>query len=142
MISMLIHLSSYEGVNVLVSAWLDNRRPRPTTEIEIIEHTATRPDAKNEKPILHQLEPTDLVKNNDPARFDSEKTQRVKLETKAREFGLTKNQTSLLNLVKKSQRLPTENTATGDGEPVPEFARHMATGNTQTSASLNTHPTV
>ncbi len=129
-ISVLIHLSSYEGVNILVTNWLETRRPRNTTEIELVQNDPpTVEKALKEKPILHQLDALNPIDNDQPARFDSEKTQRVKVETKARDFGLTRNQT----VQKNSKILKQEKKMALDSDSVPEFVRYV--GGTQSHNS-------
>lgn len=123
-LSLLIHLSSYEGVNVLVTHWLKERKPQETLEIQVIENPIVEKiTSPTKKPLVHQLEPFKPIENNKLSRFESEKTQRVLKETKAREFGLTKNKTSASSSAFPQQaKVPTFES--GD---TPEFARRIET---------------
>lgn len=73
-----------------------------------------------EKPIIKQLEPQNQIINDDSlARFDSEKTQRVKEETQADKLGLTRNASQKMRMQKGQQTLTSQE---NDGD-LPEFTR-------------------
>ncbi len=121
-ISILLHLSSYEGVNVLVTDLLVRHKPQPTTEIELVENNQDAPKLQEkERPIIHQLEPARVVKSTAPARFDSEKKQRVEKETKARELGLSRNKSASSISPFPQQMKPISRTSSDN----PEFALHV-----------------
>ena len=121
-ISLLIHLCSYEGLDAWVSSWLKQNQKPPATVIELVDQSATKKvSSLKDRPIVHQLDPIRPIENKKVARFESEKTQRVQQETKAREFGLTKNKLTPPSApISKTDKAPAS-------EPgiEPEFVRHV-----------------
>lgn len=117
-LSVIIHLSLRSGVFTLAH-FVETRKFQPLYEVVL---TETPPAPENfrpkEKPIIKQLDPLpqNIINDNSMARFDSEKTQRVRQETKARNLGLTQNASQSM------RSRPTENPPNEDSE-MPEFTR-------------------
>ena len=131
-ISVLFHLSSYEGVNVLVSDLIDRQKPKPIIEVELIEKAVKAPvNQAKEKPILHQLDPVKVTKSTAAARFESEKNQRVEKETKAQELGLSQNK-SISSMSPFPQQMKVIKSDRGDS---PEFAQHVQNTTSTATAS-------
>lgn len=107
------------------------------TQVEIVENNPSKPKHKEkERQIIKQLEPEKPIDSDDQARFESEKTQRVKVETKASQIGLTSNKTSKASSRgeteqprKPQQPQPQKNRA-DDGD-LPEFTRLVSGKNSQ-----------
>ncbi len=131
-LSLLVHFCSYEGLDAWVSSFLKQNQKPLVTEIELVDQPATKKvTTSKDRPIIHQLEPIRPIENKKIARFESEKTQRVQLETKAREFGLTKNKSSASpNTISKADKSPAS-------EPgiEPEFVRHVRATSTPSASS-------
>ena len=131
-ISLLIHLSSYEGLNAWVSSWVKQNQKPPVTEIELIDQPVTKKSSPTkDRPIVHQLEPDRPVENKKIARFESEKKQRVQLETKARDFGLTKNKSATsTKALSKTDKAPASELGIE-----PEFVRQVRSATTPSATS-------
>lgn len=89
-------------------------------EVTLVEEKDVAIEKNNEKPLIKQLDPpaNQIINDESLARFDSEKTQRVKEETKARDLGLTRN-ASQRSLAQKSRPTPPVEV----GDDLPEFTR-------------------
>lgn len=105
------------------------------TQVEIIENKPTPKSKTFEKPIVKQLDPIKPTEEKKEARFESEKTQRVAIETKASQLGATKNEIpsqAQKNSNQESKRNE-KNQKTNSGESeLPEFARAV---NSKTSSA-------
>ena len=132
LISILVHIGSYEGVNVLVTDLIARQKPQPTTEIELVEKAPELPTLQSkEKPIIHQLDPVKVIQSKAQARFESEKTQRVEKETKAQELGLSQNKSSS-SISSIPQQMKVISQERGDN---PEFARAVQSATQNSSQS-------
>lgn len=90
-LSLLIHLLLAGGLQLVPLEWSNINQPE-LTEIVLVKKDDQTLD--NERQMVREsLPPEKLLKDNtdDPARFSSEQTKRVILETKARDIGLTRN---------------------------------------------------
>lgn len=130
-ISLILHLTSYTGVSLIPTSWYQDKKP-DLTQVEIIEEKpAERKQRERQKQMIKQLEPKEKISTNDPARFESEKTQRVKKETKASLSGLTSNQVSKASQAqnenkqpsKSQQQQPPQQQPSEQGGDLPEFTR-------------------
>ncbi|MBC7742952.1 MAG: TonB family protein [Bdellovibrionaceae bacterium] len=118
-LSVIIHLTLRSGIFTLANL-VEVRKRNPLTEIVLVEkEVEPKNNESREKPIIKQLDPVDQVDNdNSLARFDSEKTRRVREETRAREIGLTRNASFKSKNGKAMPAKPPE-----ESSEVPEFAR-------------------
>ncbi len=117
-LSIIIHLSLRSGIFTL-ARFHENRARNPQFEVLLVDQpTESKPEKNLVKPIIKQLNPApnQIINDNSMARFDSEKTQRVRQETKARALGLTQN-ASQASRAQKQQSPPDD-----QGE-LPEFTR-------------------
>ncbi len=120
-LSIIIHLSLRSGIFTLAHYVEKHEKKDPLYEVVLVEETNEEAVEKNySKPIVKQLDPlpNQIINDNSLARFDSEKTQRVKEETQARELGLTRN-SSQKALAQKAQQVPPPDR----GDDLPEFTR-------------------
>ena len=135
LISFILHLTSYTGISLIPESWYKSSESKNLTQVEIIEtpKNEKQPHHQNQKPIVKQLEPQNPVMDSDAiARFESERRQRVKEETKATLSGLTKNaaaQAMLAQQQKNPQNQNQQRQQTNENKPrtndgdLPEFAR-------------------
>ncbi|MBC7467666.1 MAG: energy transducer TonB [Bdellovibrio sp.] len=125
-ISLILHLTSYTGLNLIPTSWYKDQKP-DLTQVEIIEEKpAQRKAREKQKQMIKQLDPKDQISTNDPARFESEKTQRVKKETKASLSGLTSNQVSKVSQGQGENQQPSkpqQQQPREQGGDLPEFTR-------------------
>lgn len=106
-LSLLIHLLHIGSLYLVPPHWLDQWTPLESQDvvIDLIEQESKNPSRQ----IVRQVPPpTSISEENDiPARFLSEKRQRVLLETRAQNSGLTQNREArpkfLENAKEKSQ---------------------------------------
>ncbi len=115
-LSIAIHIFIYLLMNFLPASWTQNPFLEPrleTTEVEIIDKPF---DQKNTRQVVRQPVVPEKIKFRDEAqaRFLSEQRQRVLLETKARETGLTQNRQASHPL---PQRPPQKETSTSPKDP-------------------------
>lgn len=143
-LSVLVHLLLSEATLYVAGRFHPPRDLKEVTEIELSEEP--KPDPLQQKlerarQLVKQLNRTveEMKKPTAPARFESEKTQRVKLETKAAIFGLTKNSKFIPAQAKAAQTADKaeqeKKEVPKDGE-LPEFARAKASV-TQVPVSQN-----
>lgn len=130
LISVATHLLLKAGLFSLADYFGHPDYTDRSTEVELVE---TRPETDSyQKPIIKQLEPANPVDNdNSQARFDSEKTQRVQKETKARELGLTQNATT-----KKNNQPQKEKNSRDEVGDLPEFTRMNSPNSNSSQQSL------
>lgn len=129
-LSLIFHLTSFEGVNLLADSWLKPLTAPKPTEVELLEKTPPKKMEQQERPIVRQLAPLKPIDSKVKARFESEKQQRVQVESQARQFGLTQNQTTPSNKLPNQKQY--ESTNQGD---LPEFTRHAGSQATTSSVS-------
>jgi len=115
--SILLHLTSLTGLSLYAPNTFGNH-VADVTEIDFIEDSDLEKIAPAEKPVVKQLDSDNSLNADNEARFSSEKTQRVKVETKASQIGESRNQSTSQG---EKQKPPVES----DGE-VPEFARAVS----------------
>ena len=120
-LSIIIHLSLRSGLFTL-ARYVEARTPKnPLLEVTLVNEPAEESpkNRKFEKPIIKQLDPPadQIINDQSTARFDSEKTQRVKQETRAAQLGLTRNATQ-----KSAEQKPRPPAQQTEGD-LPEFAR-------------------
>ncbi len=128
-LSVLVHVILSEATLYMAHHFYKSRAPFETTEIELAEEPKADPlqeKLDRARKLVKQLNRTveEMKKPTAPARFESEKTQRVKLETKANIFGLSQNNKFV---PPKAQAAEVgKKLFAKDGE-LPEFARMKAT---------------
>ncbi|MBL7672198.1 MAG: TonB C-terminal domain-containing protein [Bdellovibrionaceae bacterium] len=106
MVSLAVHLAYVWGLALVPESWLRApvETPRNEVAVELISPAKDDNQKKSNKELLKEIlkkekqfvrqtetEETFLANNKEKVRFKSEKEQRVLLETRAREVGLTKN---------------------------------------------------
>jgi TonB family protein len=92
-LSIIIHLSLRSGVFTLAH-YFENKKRNPAYEVVLVDKPEeSKPEPNFVKPIIKQLDTpaNQIINDQSLARFDSEKTQRVRQETKVRQIGLTRN---------------------------------------------------
>jgi TonB family protein len=127
-LSILVHLILSEATLYVANRFYQGRSNIETTEIELAEEPQADPlQEKLDKArrLVKQLSRTveEMKKPTAPARFESEKTQRVKIETKASIFGLSQNSKFIPQQAKAAE--VEKKLFAKDGE-LPEFARTKA----------------
>lgn len=131
--SLLVHLISYTGFEFFVPA----RPPNPlstVTEFELVEDDELNKLSADEKPVIKQLDSTNSMFAADDARFSSERTQRVQLETRVAEIGPTQNRG--VQPRNNTTEMPKPQPRSNDGS-LPEFARSLNSApNTNLRSSL------
>lgn len=135
-LSVLVHLLLSEAT-LYVAGHFNGRHHSEITEVTLEELPAQTPlQEKIEKArqLVKQLNRTveEMKKPTAPARFESEKTQRVKLETKASIFGLSKNS----KFVPPHPKTIEEKKQLNKDGDLPEFARAKASA-TEVPVSQN-----
>ncbi len=118
-LSIIIHLTLRSGLFTLAH-YYEAKAKSPQFEVVLVDKK-DEPAQKNKiRPIIKQLvvPPDQIINDNSLARFDSEKTQRVKEETKARNLGLTRNASQLQAAQKAQRQQPIESDS-----DLPEFTR-------------------
>lgn len=138
-ISVAIHLVLKSGLFTLADYYLSEHRLPAVTQIELVESQEREPTKT--RPIIKQLKPLDPVDNdNSQARFDSEQTQRVAKETKARNVGVTRNSNKGPKPSQASEDQKSDHSKNSqpkiDDEDLPEFTK-MNFSNPQQFASQN-----
>ncbi len=119
-LSVIIHLALRSGIFTLAH-YVEFKKPNPVTEIFLVEKETKKEKEKFDKPIIKQLDSTEIINDKSLARFDSEKTQRVKQETTVRNLGLTKNP-----VFKSTPHVKAPPTPPSQDDELPEFARASA----------------
>ncbi len=115
--SLLVHLTSYTGYELFVPPLSDN--PLTTvTEFDLVDQVTKPEPNPAEKQLVKQLDSPNSLFAPEEARFSSEKTQRVKFETRVKEIGPSQNKSTTAS--HGVQPLPA---AEDDG--IPEFARSL-----------------
>lgn len=89
------------------------------TEFELIEDAELNFD---EKPVIKQLDSPNSILADEDARFSSEKTQRVQVETRVQEIGPTQNKSVE---TKNSSKKIVKSVPQSDEGFLPEFARTL-----------------
>ncbi len=123
-LSVLVHLTSYTGFTLLKLPPSQNSLTT-VTEVEIVNNSDLKKLNDSEKPIIKQLDSTNSLFAEDKARFSSEKTQRVQIETKARSIGATQNRSAAAENLPDPKHL-------ADESELPEFTKSI---NTKTNAN-------
>lgn len=99
-VSLALHLAYVWSLSLVPASWLQaQQNPEPAQPISIDLVTAEKtaasspPKLETKQQFVRQAQPEDsfLTNNKEKARFKSERDQRVLLETRAKEIGLTKN---------------------------------------------------
>lgn len=113
-------MGSYTGVSLIPTDWYMPTDLNELTQVEILEKPTPERSQPQEKrrQNIQKLDPIKPIASNDPARFESENTQRVEKETRAARLGMTANAGTPAKSQTKQQ--PTEKSDEGD---LPEFAR-------------------
>ena len=96
-VSVVIHLIYFMGITFVPDIWTtqDAHSKQKNIEIEVLTDQKAKPK-KQEQLFVRQTETEDnfIQDSKEKARFKSEKEQRVLLETRAKNVGLTKNRTA------------------------------------------------
>lgn len=130
-ISLILHLTSFEGLRFIPESWYKTVKSPELTQVEIIDNRPAKKNQNQTRPIIKQLDPKEVIDSNKPARFESEKTQRVKTETKASVNGLTANASSQSKTNKPEQKAQPKS----DNGDLPEFARYTTTSTSRSQVS-------
>ena len=130
--SLLIHLTSFTGFELFAPSLPPN--PLTTvTEFELIEDADLNKLNSDEKPIIKQLDSPNSLFAAQEARFSSEKTQRVQIETRVEEIGPTKNK----SVESKDDSSKVAKSQPQSDQGLPEFARSLNSApNTNTESTL------
>ena len=132
-VSLLVHLISYTGFELF--APVQPLNPLTTvTEFELIEDADLNKLSAEEKPVIKQLDSANSMIATDEARFSSEKTQRVQIETRVAKIGPTQNKGVQTKNNSKEMQKPQPRSDDGS---LPEFARSLNSApNANTQSSL------
>ena len=132
-LSVALHVLLNYSLWHIASQITENLNKKNITEIELQTPSDKNKFKHDEKQIIKQL-PTqepETLNPKDQARFDSEKTQRVQHETKAREIGLTQNSIKQSPSATPTQKMRSTDSKTTENKhlpsapdgDLPEFAR-------------------
>ncbi len=131
--SLLVHLTSYTGFELFAPSLPPN--PLTTvTEFELVEDADLNKFNSDEKPVIKQLDSPNSMFAAEDARFSSEKTQRVQIETRVAQIGPTQNKSAL---TKNNSEKMTKPIPRAEDGILPEFTRSLNSApNTNTQSSL------
>lgn len=121
-LSLVLHFLLELSLANLADFYLSNHKKSNLTEVEIVETTQKThnlPD-KLERQAVKQLSKNEKqeIDRNTPARFESEKNNRVLKETRARNFGVTQNKN-----LNSSKVTTSPNQEKSNNSDLPEFAK-------------------
>ena len=102
LVSLGIHFLYFMGLTLVPDEWL---HPNPPSLSLAVEVDLVSPSQKEEQQFVRQTHTDDsqLVQSKEKARFKSENDQRVLLETRAQNTGITKNRTDEPKFLKQAR---------------------------------------